>query len=146
MSYTKQTWADGPGGGTPVSAARLQHIEDGIAATDNPVFGLSGTLVVKVGVGRYYVEQACTLASVRASVGTAPTGAAIIVDVSKNGTTVFTTQANRPTIPAGSTTSGLVTNMDVTALAAGDYLTVDVDQVGSTVAGADLVVQLRLSS
>lgn len=30
MSYDKQTWANGPGGGTPRSAARLQHQEDGI--------------------------------------------------------------------------------------------------------------------
>lgn len=30
MSYDEQTWADGPGGGTPRSAARLQHQEAGI--------------------------------------------------------------------------------------------------------------------
>jgi hypothetical protein len=29
---------------------------------------------------------------------------------------------------------------DVTSWAAGDYLTVDIDQIGSTVAGANLVV------
>lgn len=28
--YTKQTWVDGPGGGTPLSATRLNHMEDGI--------------------------------------------------------------------------------------------------------------------
>ena len=32
MTYTKQTWADGTGGGTPISAARLNYIENGIAA------------------------------------------------------------------------------------------------------------------
>lgn len=30
MAYTKQTWADGPSGATPVSAARLAYIENGI--------------------------------------------------------------------------------------------------------------------
>jgi hypothetical protein len=30
VSYTKQTWVDGTGGGTPRSAARLAHQEDGI--------------------------------------------------------------------------------------------------------------------
>jgi peptidoglycan/xylan/chitin deacetylase (PgdA/CDA1 family) len=30
MPYTKQTWVDGPAGNTPLSAARLQHIEDGV--------------------------------------------------------------------------------------------------------------------
>lgn len=33
MAYTKQTWTDGSAA-TPLSAARLAHIEDGIAAAD----------------------------------------------------------------------------------------------------------------
>lgn len=32
MSYTKQQWVDFPAGGTPISAARLNHMEDGIAS------------------------------------------------------------------------------------------------------------------
>lgn len=32
MAYSKQTWANGPDGGTPLSADRLGHIEDGIEA------------------------------------------------------------------------------------------------------------------
>jgi hypothetical protein len=32
MAYTKQTWANDAGGGTPLSAARLNYIEDGIEA------------------------------------------------------------------------------------------------------------------
>lgn len=31
MSYTKQTWADAPTGGTPITAARLNYMENGIA-------------------------------------------------------------------------------------------------------------------
>lgn len=31
-TYTQQTWRDYPSGGTPISAARLTHIEAGIAA------------------------------------------------------------------------------------------------------------------
>lgn len=30
MVYEKQTWVNGVGGGTPISAARLSHIEDGV--------------------------------------------------------------------------------------------------------------------
>lgn len=30
MAYTKQTWVDTAAGGTPVSASRLNHMEDGI--------------------------------------------------------------------------------------------------------------------
>jgi hypothetical protein len=73
---------------------------------------------------------------------TAPTGANLIVDVNKNGTTIFTTQANRPEITAGSktATSGAP---DVTSLSKNDAITIDVDQVGSTIAGADLSVMVR---
>lgn len=35
MSYAKQTWHDGPSGGTPIDAAALQHIEDGIKALED---------------------------------------------------------------------------------------------------------------
>jgi hypothetical protein len=31
MAYSKQTWADGSTGNTPINATRLQHMEDGIA-------------------------------------------------------------------------------------------------------------------
>jgi hypothetical protein len=85
-----------------------------------------------------------TITGVRASVGTAPTGAALIVDINKNGTTIFTTQANRPTIAAAANTSGNVTAIDITTVAAGEFLTVDIDQTGSTVTGADLTVQLEV--
>jgi hypothetical protein len=60
------------------------------------------------------------------------------VDVKKGGTTIFTTQANRPTITAGGNTATGVP--DVTAWNAGEYLTVDISQVGSTTAGANLTV------
>lgn len=104
-------------------------------------FTISGNLTVATGKHRIYNDTGLTLTirNVRASVNTAPTGAAIRVDVNKNGVTIFTTQNNRPNI-AVSTNTNLVSNMDVTTLANGDYLTVDVDVIGSTVAGADLAV------
>jgi hypothetical protein len=110
-------------------------------------FSSSGLLMTEPGVHRLYNDSggAWTVLSVRASVGQAPTGSSIIVDVDINGTTIFTTQANRPTIPAAGNTSGKVTNMDVTTVANGDYLTVDVDQVGSTTPGSDLTVQVEVS-
>lgn len=103
-------------------------------------FGVPGTLTTQNGKSRFYLPWAAVLVAVTASVNTAPTGASVIVDVNKNGTTVFTTQSNRPTIAASGFYSGLVTNPDVTSFAAGDYCTIDVDQIGSTVAGADLTV------
>lgn len=113
-------------------------------ADPNPLcatFGKEGVCTVVAGTLRFYVKGAWTITQVRASVGTAPTGASLIVDCNKNGTTVFTTQSNRPTIAASGFTD-LADAINVTALADGDYLTVDVDQIGSSVAGSNLTVQV----
>lgn len=103
----------------------------------------TGSLIVMSGPVRYYMDENCTIVGVRTSVNTAPTGASIIIDINKNGTTVYTVQANRPTI-AVSTNTATANNPDVTSLISGDYLTIDIDQIGSSVAGADLTVQIRL--
>lgn len=106
-------------------------------------YSKAGTLTTGTGTFRWYAKGAWTIIDVRASVGTQPTGAAVIVDVHLNGTTIFTTQSNRPEI-AVSTNTDVSGAPDVTALADGDFLTVDIDQIGSTIAGADLTVQVWL--
>lgn len=111
---------------------------------DIATFAKEGTLAVATGKGRFRFPYAVTILGISAAVNTAPTGAAIILDVNKNGTTIFTTQGNRPQIAAAAfATAAEVTNMEVIAFAIGDYMTVDVDQIGSTVAGADLTVFIR---
>lgn len=124
-------------------AAGLWVPETQLAASQRAPFTYQGTLALHTGVSAFTVDEAAVIESVTARVTTAPTGASILVDVNKNGTTIFTTQANRPAIAASGFTSGSVTNMNVTSLAAGDYLTVDVDQIGSTIPGADLVVVVK---
>jgi hypothetical protein len=130
-----QLWVNpngsGGGGGTALDFA-VEH------------FYYKGTLAVTTGVLRLPMHVAGTIVSVRATVNTAPTGQPIIVDLTKTGTTMYTTRSNRPTI-AVSTNSVVATLPNVTTLAAGDYLTVDIDQVGSGTAGADLVVSVRYS-
>ncbi len=82
-----------------------------------------------------------TIQKVFVSANTAPTGAAIIVDVNLNGTTIFTTQGNRPQIADGANT-GESSSIDVTSFADGDYLQADIDQIGSVISGADLTVHV----
>jgi hypothetical protein len=108
-------------------------------------FSKAGTLTTGTGAHRWYNDTGRTLTfhSTRASVGTQPTGSSILIDVNKDGTTIFTTQASRPTI-AVSTNTDQGAAPDVTTIADGSYLTVDIDQIGSTIAGADLVVQIFL--
>ena len=76
---------------------------------------------------------------VTAAVVTAPTGSTAIFDLHKNGTTMYTTQGNRPTIAIAGTyvTAALP---DITTWAAGDVLQLEVDQIGSGTDGADLSV------
>lgn len=93
------------------------------------------------GVGRYLFPYSATIIGVTAAVNTAPVGSSIIIDVNKNGTTIFTAQINRPTILSGTNdTGGSEVVPDVTSLVFGDYLTVDIDQVGSGTPGSDLTV------
>ncbi len=77
-----------------------------------------------------------TISKVKVYSDNAPTGASLIVDVNKNGVTIFTTQANRPQIAIGEHADDSGTP-NVVNLSAGDRLSVDCDQVGSTVAGGD---------
>jgi hypothetical protein len=107
-------------------------------------YSYTGTLVVATGTFRLYVERTFTITAVRASVGTAPTGATVIVDVHKNGTTIFTNQAHRPAIAISGNTATAST-IDVTALSAGDYLTVDIDQIGSSTPGSNLTVTVEVA-
>ena len=105
-------------------------------------FSRQGTLAVASGTQRLPIDGPYTIVGTRLMVGTAPTGASILVDVNKNGTSIYTTQANRPVIAAGANAGGPGSTPDITSLVAGDYLTIDVDQVGSTIAGSDLTVTI----
>lgn len=93
-------------------------------------------LVTGAGIVQFVAMRACTITGVRATVavGKAPTGADAVFDVNKNGTTIFSTQSNRPKVTATNTVGALATP-NTTALAAGDVLTIDIDQIGSTLAG-----------
>lgn len=108
-------------------------------------FFKSGTLTTTTGTQRLPIDGTYTIVGTRLMAGTAPTGASIIVDINKNGTTIYTTQGNRPAIAAAANAGGPGVAPDVTTLAADDYLTVDIDQVGSSVAGSDLTVSVIVS-
>lgn len=103
----------------------------------------AGALTVGTGKDRVVVPFNAEIVSVSAVVGTAPTGADLILDVLKNGTSIFTTPANRPTVTAGSTQTTTFPRPDVFSVSRGDVLALSVVQVGSTVAGSDLDVVVQ---
>lgn len=117
-------------------------------ARDVLALSMAGAVTVGTGTFRLYNDSGVTwtILSVRASAGTAPTGAALTVDVKLDGvTSIYGTPGNRPTILAGANTSGKNTGHSVTAWPDGSYLTVDVVAVGSTVAGSNLTVQVTVA-
>lgn len=60
-------------------------------------------------------------------------GVSDIIDVHLNGTTIFTTQANRPTLLVGDTGAFTMAGKpEVVKVSAGDILTYDVDQIATT--------------
>jgi hypothetical protein len=129
-----------------IGAASGAHVHDAEYAPlevreQFKVFSREGELKVLQGKSRLMFPWAIVILGVRAVVGTAPTGASLLVDVNRDGTTVFTTQSARPTITTGTNTS-TTTVPAVTAVSTTQYLTVDIDQVGSTVPGSDLSVFL----
>lgn len=110
-----------------------------------PVFVFTVTGALATGTSQTPVlvaPKALTITKAYANVKTAPTGASILIDINKAGTTIWSTQANRLTIAAAAT-SDTETSFNTTTLAEGDVLTVDIDQVGSSVPGSDLTVQLK---
>lgn len=109
-----------------------------IAVGDESTALTTGTAKVS-----FHMPVGMALTGISAGVVTAPTGADLIVDVNDGGTTIMTT--NKLRIDAGESsthTAATAPALTDTALAKGALITIDVDQIGSTVAGAGLKVYL----
>jgi hypothetical protein len=107
-------------------------------------YNREGPLAVGVGVQGYPVPFDCTVIGVRGYLGSAPTGSEAVFDVNRNGVTIFSDPATRPRAAAGSQVIPEASGMSVTALNAGDVLTVDIDQIGSGSPGADATLVIRI--
>lgn len=117
--------------------------------TDFPASSRSPQLGVPRQVFNHYIAAALTAATVKwewivpfncrlrdvicDSETAGSGGTSDIIDVNRNGTTIYTTQANRPTLLVGDT--GMFTEAgepEVTGFLAGDILSFDVDQIATT--------------
>lgn len=106
-------------------------------------FDVAGALTTS-SVDRWVAPFAGEILGVALSVGTAPTGAALICNLQKNGVAMFTTAPNKPTVPiAGTKSVALSPVPDVTKFVAGDEIKLTVEQIGSTIAGSDLNVSVE---
>ena len=126
---------------------RIKEIEQSVEKIANInktiVFAVAGTLATGANVSfEIPAPMALRIANVYANVRTAPGNASVILDVNKNGVTIFSTQSLRPMIAPGSTT-GISGIPNITTVAINDILSLDNDQVDGT--AADLVAQIRCS-
>lgn len=90
----------------------------------------------------FRMPLAFTIEDIRASVTTAPSGSSVIIDITKNGTSIFAVNSGI-SIDSGEETSSTSTSaygLTATSIAADDEIVIDVTQVGSVTAGTGLKV------
>lgn len=99
---------------------------------DTVYFPVSGVLAVGADYGIGWIaSRAATITKATLFRRLGGNSGVTVIDINKNATTIFTTQGNRPTIAStdGNNAINVKTNMDVTNLAAGDRLSMDIDAV-----------------
>ena len=104
-----------------------------IALSDETTALTAGTAV-----RTFRMPVACTITKVRANVNTAATGATIIVDINEGGVSILSTKLSIDVSETTSKTAATPYVISDSAIADDAEITVDIDQVGSTIAGKGL--------
>lgn len=123
-------WAAEGGGASVTTAIPIAVSDESTALT---------TGVAKV---TFRMPFAFTLTAVRASVTTAPTGSVLTVDINEGGVSILSTKLTIDATEKTSTTAAAAPVISDASLADDAEITIDIDTVGSTVAGAGLKVYL----
>lgn len=90
----------------------------------------------------FRMPYAFMLSTVRASVTTAPAGSVLTVDINEGGVSILSTKLTIDASEKTSTTAVTPAVISDAALADDSEITIDIDTVGSTIAGAGLKVYL----
>lgn len=125
----------------PLGTLNIKNIKMTGVITGEPVslmFELPTTAYLATKIDSVLIEKPFTITGYYAYADTSSEGASIIIDVNKNGTSLFPTQTNRVTIPAH-TLAGVGT-VETATVAAGDRLSWDIDQTGVSVLGGNFLM------
>ena len=97
------------------------------------IFSVDGSLAVLASAAvPYLATQDLTIESWYIYCEENGSASSTIVDVNKNGTTVFTTQGNRPTLAHDDANNWAVSGTpEVTTFAEGDVISIDIDQIAT---------------
>jgi len=103
---------------------------------------IEGKLSVQTGAcANIVIPRACVVDKVYIYVESAgDTSGDTIIDVNKNGTTIFTTQGNRPTVAYDDDPSTAAGEPDTNSLAEYDVLSFDIDSIANNASGLDITV------
>jgi len=138
------------------SESKLTYLAlgDGVAIDGTTIYGQDWFVIavsdeatdLATGTDKVYFRMpyAGTLLAVRASVNTAPTGSTLIVDINEAGSTILSTKLSIDASETTSTTAAVPAVISDSALADDAEITIDIDQVGSTVAGKGLKVYMKV--
>jgi hypothetical protein len=108
-----------------------------IACSDETTAITTGTAKVT-----FRMPFAMALSTIRASVTTAPTGSTIVIDVNEGGVSILSTKLSIDATEKTSTTAATPHVFSDSVLADDAEITIDFDQVGSTIAGTGVKVYL----
>ena len=102
------------------------------------------TTALTVGTGKvtFRCPFAFTITGVSASVTTAPVGSTIICDINEAGSTILSTKLSIDASEKTSTSAASAAVISDANISADAEITVDIDQIGSSTAGAGLKVKL----
>jgi len=138
------------------SASKLTYLTlgDGVAIDGTTIYAQDWFVIavsdettnLTTGTNKVYFRMpyAATLLAVKATVNTAPTGSTLICDINENGTSVLGTKLSIDVSEKTSDTAASAATITDSALANDAEITIDIDQVGSTVAGLGLKVYLKV--
>jgi len=110
-------------------------VELGYACSDETTALTTGTAKITV-----RVPYAFTVTGVFASVTTAPVGSTLIVDINEAGTSILSTKLSIDAGEKSSNTASSAAVVSDASIAAYAEITIDIDQIGSSTAGAGLKV------
>lgn len=118
------TGSSGTGGGTAITVG-------------TKTMEYTGTLVTFTGTKRWWINSNVSISRLLAYITTAPQGSNVRLVINKNASTITSVniQAN---------TNSTISSANIPVVQ-GDYITVDVAQVGSSTAGADLALIFEYS-
>jgi hypothetical protein len=145
--YSKSDiWIDQSNGDAYICIDNADGVADWLrvgSGSGDYTFAVDGRLAVATNVpNAFVVTKDVEITACYIYCKTPGTADSTVVDVNKNGVTIYTTQANRPTLAFDDADGWASSVPDILTFAAGDVITLDIDAIAT--GAEDLVVALSV--